>query len=243
MKAGKFRKSKAAVALMVIAVLLFASGGFMGARAQLNIQSQQYEGQFELDHLAVALLENGNPTAAQESALLGDLEGSIQPGMLYKEEIAARNTTDIDHYLRLTIRKYWIKDGVKDQTKDPALIHLYFDEEGSYNQGPWQVNDKETTAEQTVYYYTSKLKGNTDTEPVVNTLKVDGSVLDDVTIERTPGEKAGETIITYHYDYDGYDICVEADVQALQTHNINHAIRSIWGVRNVSVSGNTLRVR
>lgn len=243
MKFRKLMKSKKTLALALITVLLFAGSGIMGARAQLTIQSQEYRGDFELDHLSVALVENGVQTRKQNETLLQHMKQKVQPGLVYKEEISAENTSDIKHFLRLTIRKYWMKDGKKDVTKDPALIKLYYNKEGQYNTSRWKENKDETTAERTVYYYTSVLPGGGKTVPVVNKLSVDGSVLDDVTVTEKDGAEAGEKIYTYHYDYDGYDICVEADVQALQTHNINDAIKSIWGVQNVSVSGDTLTVQ
>ena len=67
--------------------------------------------------------------------------------------------------------------------------------------------------------------------------------MDDVAIS-DPDENG---VITYTYKYDGYIVCIEADVQAVQTHNADGeadyaAIRSIWGVENVKVSGDTLQV-
>ena len=56
MKFRKLMKSKKTLALALITVLLFAGSGIMGARAQLTIQSQEYRGDFELDHLSVALV-------------------------------------------------------------------------------------------------------------------------------------------------------------------------------------------
>ena len=56
-------------------------------------------------------------------------------------------------------------------------------------------------------------------------------------------EENGKTVFTYRYDYDGAAFFIEADVQAIQTHNAQDAIRSQWGVYNVNVSGGTLQVK
>ena len=42
--------------------------------------------------------------------------------------------------------------------------------------------------------------------------------------------------------YDGKYICLEADVQSIQTHNPNKAIRGEWGVTNVSAADGSLTV-
>ena len=45
------------------------------------------------------------------------------------------------------------------------------------------------------------------------------------------------------YDYDGASFVVEAEVDAVQTHNARDAIKSAWGVDvEVAVDG-TLRLR
>ena len=50
-------------------------------------------------------------------------------------------------------------------------------------------------------------------------------------------------IYTYSYDYDNYTFYIEASVQAIQTHNVNDAIDSLWGVENVSAKNGKVTVR
>ena len=50
------------------------------------------------------------------------------------------------------------------------------------------------------------------------------------------------TVITYSYDYDDFTFYIEADVQAIQTHNAPDALKSMWGVNNVSAGNGTLTV-
>ena len=87
------------------------------------------------------------------------------------------------------------------------------------------------------YYYTKMLAGNATTEPVVNQLKVNGKILNKVKTQTV------DNVVTYEYEYDGYRVCIEADVQSLQKNNVNDAIQSVWGVQNVSVSGTSLTVK
>ena len=263
MKQGKIGLSKKTLALAAVAVLLFASGGIMGAKAKLSVTSQDYEGAFRLDHLQVHLLENGKDVCNGHNTLDGKskvagelikyLKGKIDPGRAYREEIAAQNGTGknnepVDQFLRLSIRKYW-KDpkGNKKPDMDPGLIQLTYNagkdtswfsdkNDKAYNDEAWVVNSKETTRERTTYYYRTTLAGQETTPPVVNKLKINDSIV------KAKVNPPKDGVITYEYEYDGFIVCIEADVQAIQTHNANDAVRSIWGVDNVKISGNSLSV-
>ena len=234
MKIRNVKLSKRTLALAVVAVLLFCSGGLMETRAILNIQSDDYLAEIELDHLQVHLLENGKDVCGGTNTLKdkvssnllehmgwdGATPGTYEPGRVYKEEIAALNGSQIPQYVRLTIRKYWRdSDGDKDSTLNPELIQLTYGDK-AYNESVWQINDEETTTEAKTYYYSKMLEGNASTEPVVSQLRIDDSIVSPENIITT---KKGNTI-TYTYKYNGYIACVEADVQALQTHNANDAI-------------------
>lgn len=170
--------------------------------------------------------------------------GSVEPGKVYDEVIKARNPQDVSEFVRITIRKYWVvtKDGKVVTTENaagkkvpkkttelsPDLIHLMYNGEEKCNSA-WQEVPQETTAESTTYIYKDLLKKNTDSEPLFDQLKIDESVAvreDEPVV--TPG-KNGETIYTYVYKYDGYAFYIEADVQAIQTHNAQDAIKSQWG--------------
>ena len=51
------------------------------------------------------------------------------------------------------------------------------------------------------------------------------------------------TVITYSYDYDDFTFYIEADVQAIQTHNASDALKSLWGVSNVDAGNGKVTVR
>ena len=63
-----------------------------------------------------------------------------------------------------------------------------------------------------------------------------------VTTRSTEGKSAMDYADDF-YDYNGYAFYIEADVQAIQTHNINDAISSLWGVSNVSAANGKLTVK
>lgn len=177
--------------------------------------------------------------------------GEVEPGRTYKEEIKARNGQNIPQYLRLTVKKYWVdtETGKKDTRLDPKLIDLNYSKNRSkgYNSGPWIRNKKESTPESETYYYNKILPAGKDTPLLFDELTIDKTIVDEANMtvsenKTTEGNKT-VTVYTYSYDYNGYAFYIEADVQAIQTHNINDAISSLWGVSNVSAAKGKLTVK
>ena len=174
--------------------------------------------------------------------------GEVEPGRTYKEEIKARNGQNIPQYLRLTVKKYWVdtKTGKKDTRLDPKLIKLSYSG-NSYNAGPWIRNKAESTPESETYYYSKILPKEEDTPPLFDELTIDASIVDEanMTVDSKTTQSGNKkvTVYTYSYDYNGYAFYIEADVQAIQTHNINDAISSLWGVSNVSAANGKLTVK
>ena len=123
--------SKRTLALLVAAGLLLSVGTVTGARALPNIISDRYNAHFYLNHLQVHLVENGEDACGEVNTLDGDQKvtgtllakergheigytdddnlGSVEPGKVYREEIAARNGQDISQFVRITVRKYWVE--------------------------------------------------------------------------------------------------------------------------------------
>jgi len=260
------RMSVRTAVLLVAALLLLSMGTYTGVRALPNITSDLYRAHFYLNHLQVHLLENGEDVCSGENTLDGatkvtgrlatelgyksDSElGSVEPGKIYKEEIAAENGQDISQFVRMTIRKYWVEtdeDGNVVTTTDasgktvpkkttalsPSLIHLMNDGKEACDPA-WQEVTQERTTESRTYIYTKLLPGRSGnnrsvTEPVFRQLQIDKSV---ARVEDEPEvtKDGNKTIYTYIYKYDGYAFFIEADVQAIQTHNAQDAIESQWG--------------
>lgn len=176
--------------------------------------------------------------------------GSIEPGMIYDEVIEAENGPyergqETSEFVRMTIRKYWVvtKNGkvvptqnaagktVPKKTTDlsPDQIRLLYN--GSEECNPaWQEVEKERTYESRTYIYKNLLKGNTKTEPIFNQLQIDKSVADIKEVRLDPEQsKDNRKVYTVLYQYDGYAFYIEAEVQAIQTHNVQDAIESQWG--------------
>ena len=259
------RLSKRTTALLVAAVLLLAGGTVSGTRAALEIRSELFRAHFYLNHLQVHLIENGDDVCGGSNNLNGqtkvtgklatslgydgdDKLGAVEPGKYYQEEIAAENGQDIDQFVRLTVRKYWaktdkngnviMKEGKPEKATnmDPSWIHLMYDGEEGYNTSSWFENEAEATDESHTYYYRTDLDGGATSDNLFDQIMIDKKIAEKArTIETKDGNKK---IYTYVYKYDGATFFIEADVQAIQTHNANDAIKSQWGVDNITADYN-----
>lgn len=255
-----------------IAAIVLIAGGVIGAFAASGagpmVKSDDYQAWFYMNHLQVHLLENGRDvcgghnTLDGESKVSGELVqylgyssdgetdklGSAEPGMLYREKIAARNGQDIPIYVRMTVRKYWViadeNNVAKEKAPDlsPDMIHLTYGSE-PYNSDDWFENEAESTSEMKTYYYKKQVEPNGDTSDLFDSLMIDKKLAEKEEESREKDEETGVTKITYKYRYNGYAFIIKADVQAIQTHNIEDAINSQWGVTNIEVSGGKLGLK
>lgn len=163
----------------------------------------------------------------------------------YEEKLTVKNSGSIDEYVRVRIYKYWMKDGKKVTTLSPDLIDLNLVNVGKPESGePWIIREPEqgqpgeVSGECTELYYRGILNPKkekaeitdnpnnpkTETEPFADTIRIDEQVASDVKIEQKGN------IITTTYKYDGVEFHVDVEVDAVQTHNAESAIRSAWGV-------------
>ncbi len=193
--------------------------------------------------------ETSDELLKAECFLGKDKEGNLNefiPGKTYKEELSVKNSGTIDEYVRVTVYKYWRDpSGNKILTTDdaktasaegftqnlwPGLIDIHLT-----NTDSWLLDEDATTEERIVVYYNKILPVGEDLSetPLCDTLTIDRRVADKATQTVTDD---GKTIVT-KYDYDGWQFCLEAEVDAVQTHNAEDAIRSAWG-RNVKISDN-----
>lgn len=231
------------VALLSASVVLLAGSTVGSARAALTYYSENYGAQVEVSQIGVSLVENGEVVSKRDydsngkwDEATGDLltglkEEKIVPGKQYDEAISVTNSGSIDSYVRVILKKSWTnKEGEKDTTLSPDLINLNFPKGSG-----WVVDKKASTKERTILYYTTILKSGSKTNPLCDKLSIDGSIATKVKQDVT--EKDGYKTITTTYAYDGYNFQLEAEADAVQTHNAQDAIKSAWGV-DVDVDGN-----
>lgn len=237
--------SKVTTILLAAAAVLLVTSAVGSTRAALTYYSDNYVAEVNVHEIGVSLIENGKEVVATNYGQSDDNEASYKGSLLadmlaegeafvlgktYDEKLAVGNNGTIDSYVRVILTKSWVDaEGKKDTTLDPALIELNILEANG-----WVVDEAATTAERTVLYYTDVL-GVGETTPIfADTLKVNENISTKVYETKTTDEN-GYTTITYEYAYDGYTFFLEAEVDAVQTHNAEDAIKSAWGV-DVTVS-------
>ena len=242
---------------LLAAVLLFA--GTLGTtQAALTIRSNDYLSAFDLDHIGVRLLENGKEiafrtygstaasgfTEKQNGNIILDNLGSdaeVKIGKQYPCAITTQNTGTIDQYVRVTIRKYWVKDvsdpggkgwfkfdsktntKITDDVYNPDYILLSY-KGNDYNDANWYKDDS-FSRECEVYYYKGTVAPDGLTAPLFDSLAIDNQI---TAYKLANVQSDGKTTI-WTYAFDGYGFVIEAEVDAVQTHHARAAITSAWG--------------
>lgn len=253
---NKFRKlfsSKAGTALLAAGALILLTGGSVnGARAALTYYSDDYVARVSMENTGVTLIENGERLSWRDysnksdgswdegmgtlALATADPDGTVKIGKEYREELSVRNTGDIDGYVRVIVHKYWANEnGARRQDLDPAYILL----KGLGGDG-WIVDEKASTEERTVLYYSKLLPAGSGTAPFLSAVAADPD-LADLAVE-TEAKNGKYTHVTTSFDYNGTWMGLDIEADIVQEHNITDAAWSAWG-RRVYVSGGNLGLR
>ena len=240
MKKRKKSFPKITVLLLAASAVLLVGSGVGSARAALTYYSENYSAQMNMQSIGVSLLENDKVVSSRdyvsnnewkgtsEGTLLTNLLGkdeTFTPGKKYNEAISVKNSGTIDTFVRVIITKSWQdKEGKKNPKLSPDLIELNF-----LTDNGWQIAKDQSTTERTVLYYTKAVAAGDSTPALSDTSRIKPSIAKDVT------KHVDDNTITYTYKYNGYTFHIDAEVDAVQTHNAKDAIKSAWGV-DVNVS-------
>lgn len=233
------------VILLAAATILLVASAVGSARAAFTYYSNNYIAEVDVSNIGVSLVENGEVVVAttygQSDDNDADYSGVLLSNMLddgeqlalnkeYKETLYVTNSGAIDSYVRVIINKSWVDaNGVKDTTLSPELIKINFTGNG------WVEDIDAATTERTILYYTDILPPGERTPAFTDSISIDGAIA--TKVNETVVEENGYKTITYEYIYDGYTFLVDAEVNAVQTHNAQDAIKSAWGI-DVHVSAN-----
>lgn len=236
------------LALSLAAAILLVFSAANSSRAALTYYSENYSAEFQMFDIGVTLLENGEEVSWrnytqkddvwQEGGggllthlLDGEAGGKIQPGKAYGEKLSVRNSGSIDQYVRVTLYRYWEdKGGNRVTDVSPGLIELELAGNG------WVEDPSAGTEERVVLYYTGILPAGQETPALSKTLTIKEEAAfmtaggDGQGNEGTGGGSGNRPA----YRYNGLRFVLEAEVNAVQTHNAEDAIKSAWGV-DVSV--------
>ena len=252
--------------LFVLATVMLFAGTIGGTQAVFADTSTDYLSQISMKHIGVALYENdmekpvgertyGTATVGgdsrtgessgwaaneqdgplvindlkQKGAMTGDK--MIKIGKTYPFEITAKNTGTIPHYLRMVVYRYWVDESgnkIIDTRYDPQTIETAFGT-SDYNDKFW-YKDPFSTPERSIYYYRTILPVGEMTAPLYTTLDISTDIRNYVRIKDNQ----------YEYFYNGKQFEVYIEVDAVQTHHAQDAMRSAWGMSGETM--NTLGI-
>lgn len=237
MKKVKSIFMKPTILLGIAAVLLLGSG-VGSARAALTYYSDQYSASMDMSTIGVSLKENGKVVSSKTYDDQGDTttngEGKLLQNLLkedekfvlgktYDEKLAVENSGNIDTFVRVVLTKSWQDKEGKNVDLSPALIELGFNQDG------WVINEAQSTDERVVLYYTKVVESKKTTPDFMKTIRISNQLSTMYT------KVEDEKTIKYQYTYNGYTFTLDAEVDAVQTHNAKDAIKSAWGI-DVSVN-------
>lgn len=217
---------------IAISLLVFSSVG--GARAALTYgtAASAYEMDIGMMSASIGLYENGSAVSGTLLADFGESDGTVIPGKSYPEELYVVNSSisnvqngQVDEYIRVVIYTYWVDE---NDNKAPELEASFI--VPHLLGGNWIEDTAESTAERTVLYYSKPVAPGSATDPFMDTLMVTENVL--YTVTQT-GTGTSTTLTTFFYD--GKQVCLEVEADAVQTHHGEDAILSAWG-RSVSIA-------
>ena len=232
MKKVKSIFMKPTILLGIAAVLLLGSG-VGSARAALTYYSDQYSASMDMSTIGVSLKENGKVVSSKtyddqgdattngESKLLQNLlkdDEKFVLGKTYDEKLAVENSGNIDTFVRVVLTKSWQDKEGKNVDLSPALIELGFNQDG------WVINEAQSTDERVVLYYTKVVESKKTTPDFMKTIRISNQLSTMYT------KVEDEKTIKYQYTYNGYTFTLDAEVDAVQTHNAKDAIKSAWGI-------------
>ena len=248
----KKRNIKITVLLLCVSVLLLLASTVGSARAALTYYSENYAMEVTVSSIGVTLAENGKPVSYRNylkddwsdsgsGELLTDLIPAgerLIPGKTYPEALSVTNSGAIDSYVRVLLYRSWQDSaGGKVTSLSPELIEFQLTEGSG-----WVVDEKASTPERTVLYYTKPLASQADTPALCEAVRISNDIYREVREEIVEETAEGKTIRTV-YLHDGYYMSVEAEVDAVQTHNAEEAIKSAWGVDVTVGADGTLNIR
>ena len=233
--------------LLAIAAVLLVASTVGTTQAALTYYSENYMAEVTVSKVGLTLMENGQEISRRnylEDNRWDEVKGTlftditdVTLGETYEERISVKNSGAIDTYVRVILTRSWQHDKdengeyEKDQYLSPELIQINF----LTGDNGWVIDTEASTAEQTVLYYTKVLpvedEGNPGAEVTpdfMDSLRIDPSV--GTKVNKTVTTNSKGTTVVYDYAYDGYKFVVEAEVNAVQTHNAKEAIKSAWGV-------------
>lgn len=235
------------IALFAVAATLLTFSVVGSSQAALNYFSDTYGATVSMQDIGVTLTENGKDNRiswrdydsekddANEENNWDQHEGELAANMLaegeqlklgqrYTEQLAVTNSGNIDEYVRVSVYKYWEDaSGVKQPQLDSGLIRLDIPEGSGWR----KISESE---ERTVLFYELPLEPGETSSNFLEAITLDAMGIEQSVERVNVTHNGNQTVFETEYTYNGCKFVLRADVDAVQTHHAEDAMRSAWGV-------------
>ena len=251
--------------ILSIGILGFSTVSCVAA-AEPSIKSKDQSSVMNMKIMGVSVLKDGETVSSIVYDGEGNWERTVDTGKIFGDDASLKVGETIDAsftiandgsederinvYTRVIIYKYWKDENGKDFQADPSKIHImlknvsgninsdlgwYLTSESDEPQsGTWLLDSQ--TNEKIILYYDSLLEPGDVSAVFMEGMQLDNSIKKDY---ETVYVDEDHTIIAYDYAYNGKSFVVEVEVDAVQDHSAEEAIKAAWG-RNVTVSDGKL---
>lgn len=217
--------------ILAFGLIVITASSVGAARAAIVYQTAAERVNFSTATISVDVQEMvGDEYISADEGLVFDSvkqDETIKIGKKYDERVRivnnSNNETGYSEYVRVVVRKSWFKDG-KSTNLNPELIVLE-------TADGWYLNPDEHTTEQDVYYMTSPLACGNAAEFITG-LKINNEVT--TFVETKPAIENGAELkgtIVNEYLYNGEEVYIQIQADAVQTHNSEDAIYAAWGIK------------
>ena len=234
------RSTTVTVLLFLMAALLLAFGSIGGARAALNIQTEEQEKDLGTKSISIVITEGDEVVSNVMKLGSADMVSRTNPrdkefkiGKEYKLPLSVKNDGEIDEYARVTVYQYWVDtdgsisptgwfdgSGTKDRSLDPGLIKLVISKGWIKDTDPFTDTTSDTPpVERTVFYRPEILRPG-ESAQFLESVSIDADIVKVVKLN-SEGK--------YVYAYNGKGFVLEIQADAVQTHNGVAARESSWG--------------
>lgn len=208
--------------LAVLAIGFIGFGGINTIQAAPRVVSEYFGAEVVMANIQTAITEDGTVVEGSDKLLQNwPKNEKFAIGKVFDEKLAVRNTGKandggIAEYVRVTVRKYWTDtEGNELDAKvtglKPEHIDLHFVEGNG-----WTIDADSSTPERTVLYYSGIIEPGADSTPFADKLSISSEVA-------TAIDPEGE------FEYEAVVFHIDAEVDAVQTHNASDAKGSAWG--------------
>lgn len=167
-------KTKKGIITVLVCLALISITGFSYAAIVSSTDTTKDVSTSNLDISLVQTSEGGQATESEDGTIGFDY-GKVVPGATIDESMAVKaGVSSKDSYVRVTVNRYWSKDGQKsinDDILDPTSIEL------KANSSDWIMLEDPDDLEVVYFYYKLPLSANQVTSNLVDgfTLLADGT--------------------------------------------------------------------